>query len=97
VGWPWMVVVGGVGDDEHCGVGAAALHLLPGGATFGAAAAVVPARVGRPLDGLLPVLPPRPQVRRHHLAAAAATRPRRDAHHLLRLALPVYIYIHPYS
>jgi len=61
---PWVVVLGGVGDDEHGRVGAAALHLLAGGAALGAAAAVVPPRVRRPLDRLLPVLAPRPGVRR---------------------------------
>jgi hypothetical protein len=94
---PWVVVVGGVGDDEHGGVGAAALHLLPGGAALGAAAPVVPPRVRRSLDGLLPVLAPRPQVGRHNLAARARppgrhSRRSRDAHHLFRLVLPEYIH-----
>lgn len=36
-----VVVLAGVGDDEHARVGPAALHLLPGEATLGAAASVV--------------------------------------------------------
>jgi hypothetical protein len=37
----WVVVVIGVRDEQHGGVGAAVLHMLPRQATLGAAAAVV--------------------------------------------------------
>jgi hypothetical protein len=36
-----VVLVIGVGDEQHGGVGAAVLHMLPRQATLGAAAAVV--------------------------------------------------------
>lgn len=38
---PWVVVLRGVGDDEHVGVGATALDLLSGRAALGAAAPVI--------------------------------------------------------
>nr|ACN35506.1 unknown [Zea mays] len=59
-----VAVLAGVADDEGGGVGAAALHLLPRPAVLVGAAPVVSARVRRPLDRLLPVLAPRPGVRR---------------------------------
>ena len=64
-----------VGDDEGGGVVGGALDVLPGGATLDGAAPVVAARVGGPLDRLLPVLAPRvlvggdvrhPRARRRH-------------------------------
>lgn len=39
---PWVVVLRGVGDDQHVGVRPAALHLLPCRAPLGATASVVP-------------------------------------------------------
>ena len=54
-----MAVVTLVGDDEHGGVVGGPLLMLPRGAPLGAAAPVVPVRVGGPVDGLLPVLAPR--------------------------------------
>lgn len=39
---PGVVVVGGVGYDEHGGVNAAPLHLFPRRTTFGTATPVVP-------------------------------------------------------
>jgi hypothetical protein len=66
--WYWVAVLASVADDNGGGVGPAALHLLPRPAVLVGAAPVVAARVRRPLDRLLPVLAPRPGVRRraHH-------------------------------
>lgn len=80
-----VAVVASVGDDEGARVGAAALHLLPRRAVLVGAAPVVAPWVWRPLDRLLPVLAPRPQVRR----GTAHRNPRHGLAHLALLA-PVY-------
>lgn len=75
-----MVVVVLVGDDEHPGVAAAALHVLPRRAVLDAAAPVVSPWMRRAFDGFLAVFPPGVIVRRYirHLVAD-----RRHPHHPL--------------